>query len=447
MSTSVQGSRTDAFAASLAEARAAAPEGPDMLVPHDGEVLWSPRPPSRTERRLRLPVGSQRMTIWHVSTMKAGRQFLSARSKQGPDDPDGRPALSTAFEPPPLRWLRRHTGLVGAVLGRHPNYGGFWMLDEPRLGRARELVMAPFRPPAVEQLDALVERTAREVLDEHLARDRDRLDVADYSSDVVFRLMAYLLGADPAGAPALGRRFGAWVHRFNESPSLAALDRQPDIYRGLARMIRQHDGTPGVLADVQAAWRRGDDLGGKGRATLADYVLLLWALVFAGTDTPITAAAQTVWFARQHGSYQQLADRPVAARAVAEALRYYPPFPKPLMHVTRDVPLPGGAVARAGEWIELHLPAMNRDPEMFVHPHVYDPGRPDAAGARTFGGGAHRCLGNHYGVRIDEHLLVTLSERLPGLAPLPGHPYTRQAGLLHRIESLPMATGAATRAF
>jgi hypothetical protein len=416
-----------------------------MLVPTGAAVLWAPRPPFTTERRLQLPVGSQRMTVWHVSGMKAGRHILSLRSKLSPDDVDGRPALSTAFEPPPLRWLRRRGGLVAAALGRHPNYGGLWMLDEPRLGRARELLMGPFRPPAVERLDDLIERTCREVLDDHLARDRDALDVADYSSDVVFRLMAYLLGADPAAAPALGRRFGQWVHRFNESESLANLDRQPGIYRGLARMIRRHDGSPGILGDVQAAWRRRDDLGGDGPATLADYVSLLWALIFAGTDTPITAAAQTVWFAGQHGSYRQLTERAAAARAAAEALRYYPPFPKPLVHVTRDVPLSDGFVARPGEWVELHLPAMNRDPDVFEHPDVYDPARRDAAAARTFGGGAHRCLGNHYGLRVDEHLLVTLSERLPALAPLPHHRYERQVGLLHRLEHLPMATGLRSR--
>ncbi len=435
----------DVFDASLTQARAAAPQAPDLLVPPGAAVLWGPRAPFTTERRLRLPVGSQRMTVWHVSGMKAGRHILSLRSKTDPGEPDARPALSTAFEPPPLRWLRRHGGLAAAALGRHPNYGGLWMLDEPRLGRARELLMGPFRPPAVERLDALIERTCREVFDDHLARDRDTVDVAGYSSDVVFRLMAYLLGADPAGAPALARRFTQWVHRFNESESLANLDRQPEIFRGIAQMIRRHDGSPGILGDVQAAWRRGDVLGGSRPGTLADYVSLLWALIFAGTDTPITAAAQTVWFSWQHGSYRQLTERAGAARSAAEALRFYPPFPKPLVHVTRDVPLPGGAVARPGEWIELHLPAMNRDPEVFEHPDVYDPGRRDAAAARTFGGGAHRCLGNHYGLRVDEHLLVTLSQRLPDLAPLPGHRYERQAGLLHRLEHLPMATGLRAR--
>ena len=68
-----------------------------------------------------------------------------------------------------------------------------------------------------------------------------------------------------------------------------------------------------------------------------------------------------------------------------------------------------------------------------------------AAASRTFGGGAHRCLGNHYGLRVDEHLLVTLTSRLPDLAPLPHHRYERQAGLLHRLEHLPMATGLRAR--
>jgi cytochrome P450 len=209
-------------------------------------------------------------------------------------------------------------------------------------------------------------------------------------------------------------------------------------------MIRTHDGRPGILADVQSALRRRDHLGGRRPATMADYVALLWALVIAGTDTPGTVAAQAVWFAVLDGSYPEVDGRAAAARVAAEGLRYYPPSPRPLMRVMREVSL-GDDLARPGEWIELHLPAMNRDPAVFADPHAYDPGRPDAAAARTFGGGAHRCIGNHLGMRIDEHLLVTLRERFHTLSPLPGHAYVRHGGLLHRLEHLPMTTAAAPR--
>jgi cytochrome P450 len=235
----------------------------------------------------------------------------------------------------------------------------------------------------------------------------------------------------------MAEQFRRWMHRFNESTSLAVLNRQPDIYVQLARLIRTHNGSPGILADVQSSWRTRQHLGGHGPATMADYVALVWALIAAGTDTPGTVAAQSVWFAVLHGSFPELTSRDAATRAVAEALRYYPPFTKPLMRVRGDVPL-GGEVAHRGEWIELHLPAMNRDPAFFDRPHVYDARRKDAAAARTFGGGAHRCIGNHYGTRVGEQIVVTLAERFPRMGPIPGHGYSRQAGLLHRLEELPL---------
>jgi cytochrome P450 len=166
------------------------------------------------------------------------------------------------------------------------------MLDEPRLASARQLLMGPFRPAAVDELDALVERTCREVLHQHVKLDARILDVAAYSNDVLFHLMALLLGATPCTAPDLAVLFRRWMHRFNESPSLAALHRQPEIYQRLWRMIERHDGSPGLLRDVQAAWRRKETLGGDRPATRADYVALVWALIAAGTDTPATVATQ-----------------------------------------------------------------------------------------------------------------------------------------------------------
>lgn len=410
------------FSASLQAARDAAPGSPALLAPPDEPVLWKPRPPFKTERRLRLPVGSQAMTVWHVSEMALGRRLLSLRSKVGSP-------LSTQFRPKPLQEIGSRAGFLGALLGEHPNYRGFWMLDEPRLAPARELLMGPFRPSAVAELDALIVHTCREVLREHLGVEVGRLDVAACSNDALFRLMAYLLGAQPSTAPAMAAMFRRWMHRFNTSPSLASLHYQPDIYWRIARMIRKHDGRPGILADVQAAWRRGD-------FPLADLVGLVWALIAAGTDTPGTVASQTVWFTIAAGLWRPM-NAGEAAPLVAESLRFYPPFTRPLARFTGFHEITPDALAEPGDWVELHLPAMNRDPEFFDHPDVFDPDRSDAHAARTFGGGAHRCIGNHYGTAVDAHIVATLSEH--GLAPLADYPYARHAGLLHRLEALPLA--------
>jgi cytochrome P450 len=114
------------------------------------------------------------------------------------------------------------------------------------------------------------------------------------------------------------------------------------------------------------------------------------------------------------------------------------------MRAVTEVELGSEASAKPGEWVELHLPAMNRDPAFFRDPDRYDPDRTDGAAARTFGGGAHRCIGNHYGTRVGEHIVVALACRFPGLTPIPAYAYRRQGGLLHRIEELPLRTERST---
>ena len=111
---------------------------------------------------------------------------------------------------------------------------------------------------------------------------------------------------------------------------------------------------------------------------------MLWAVIAAGTSTPATAATSTVFFTLQSGDFSRLTDYNAAKRAVAESVRFYPPFPKPLMKARADCTV-GGYAVRKYQWVEVHLPAMNRDPEVFGDPHRFDPERPDAKYARPFG--------------------------------------------------------------
>jgi cytochrome P450 len=426
----------DIFAASL---QAASPHGgPDLLAPAGAQVLWTTHEPFMAERSLRLPIGSQRQRVWHVSDMDTGLRALKDRSRPPRDDPDAPPLLSTAFQPRPLRWLALHAGLAGPLLfGQHPNYLAFWMQDDPQLAAMRKLLMGPFKPTAVSHLRALITRTCREVLVEHRLRNSDVLDVAEYANDVLFRLMAYLLGARPETAPEMAAMFRRWMHRFNRSRSLASLKWQPDIYWHIARMIKTHDGRPGILADVQAAWKSGDHLGGDHPAPLAQYVALVWALIAAGTDTPGTVVAQTVWFLVFLGMLDEIRHAPAAMSAIDEGVRIYPPFTRPLMIVDVDeYELAPGVTARRGEYIETHLPAMNR--YGFVDSGLFVPGRADAGRAVPFGAGAHPCIGQHYGKGIGAEIVLTLASEFV-LRPLAGRKYGRQDGLLHRLEELPLS--------
>jgi len=416
------------FADNLRRARAAAPQAPDLLVPWDSRTLFFPVEPFMTEATMKLPVGRQRMNVLHLSDYERVEEALRGRARGGP--------LSTAFEPRPLRLIRRVFGIG------HVNKGGPWMFDEPALTDVRRFISGPFKPNQLPVLSEHSTRICQEVLQSMLLADPQVLDVGTYANEVHFRMMARLMGVDENLAPM----FREWMRVFNESDSLAVLKRQPDIRRKLGSLVVQaeksiRDGAEpdGLLGHLAQEHLRGATIG-DWRLRKSDLVSLLWAVIAAGTDTPGTAATATIYFTLQSGDFRQLADTDRAKHAMAESLRFYPPFPKPLMKVRRDCTI-GGAALKKNQWVEVHLPAANRDERLFSRPHEFDLNRSDIKNARPFGDMPHYCIGSHYGQMVGTQVVTTLATALPDLAlfPLPG-PYRRHTGLLHRLESLPAQT-------
>ena len=419
---------TNVFLANLDRARAAAPQSPDLLVPATAHTLFMPTAPFLTEAHLKLPVGRQRMEVLHISDYQRAEEALRGRSGTGP--------LSQAFEPPLLRVVRRRLGIG------HVNKGGPWMLDEPALTDVRKLISRPFKPTEARSLALEARTLADDVLQEMLAKDDRIVDVGNYSNEVHFRMMARIMGVDDGLAPV----FREWMRVFNDSDSLAVLNRQPYIRRRLGTLLTQavhgeRAGTaaPGLLGELAREFLAGTTIG-TSRLRKSDVISLLWSVIAAGTDTPGTAATATVYFTLQTGDFPDLTDLERARAAETEALRFYPPFPKPLMKVTRDCTI-GGARLTKNQWVEVHLPAANRDERMFANPHEFDIDRADAKNARPFGDIPHYCIGSHYGVMVGSQVISSLSTALPKLALLPEpRPYRRHTGLLHRFDSMPAVT-------
>lgn len=419
---------TSMFLANLDRARSAAPQAPELLVPVSAHTLFVPTEPFMTETHMKLPVGRQRMEVLHISDYRRTEEALRARGISGP--------LSQAFEPRLSRVVRRRLGIG------HVNNGGPWMLDEPALSDVRKLISRPFKPTAARSLALDVRTMADDVLQEMLAGDDRILDVGNYSNEVHFRMMARIMGVDDELAPV----FREWMRVFNESDSLAALNRQPDIRRRLDTLLTQAIGAersgtaaPGLLGELAREYLAGATIG-TSRLRRSDVISLLWSVIAAGSDTPGTAATATVYFTLQTGDFRDLTDLDRARAAEAEALRFYPPFPKPLMKVTRDCVV-GGSRLKRNQWVEVHLPAANRDESMFSRPHEFDIDRSDGKNARPFGDVPHYCIGSHYGVMVGAQVVSSLATALPKLALLPEpRPYRRHTGLLHRFDSMPAVT-------
>ena len=416
------------FAENLAHAAADAQRPLELLVPASSHTLFVPTEPFFAQSSMKLPVGSQRMEVLHISDYQRAEEALRARAGSGP--------LTQAFEPKPLRLIRRRFGIG------HVNKGGPWMFDEPALADVRRLISGPFKPAQARLLTANVTRTCDEVLQDMVHTDDRVIDVGTYSNQVHFRMMAVIMGVDEGLAPV----FREWMRVFNGSASLAALKRQPDIRRRLGQLVTQAEksesnGThvDGLLGELVREKLAGAKIG-PSRLRKSDVVSLLWAVIAAGTDTPGTAATAAVFFTLQTGEFRQLTDYNRAREALAESLRFYPPFPKPLMKVDRDCTI-GDSQLHKGQWVEVHLPAVNRDRSMFSEPHDFVIDRSDIKNARPFGDVPHYCIGSHYGQLVGAQVIATLATALPDMSLFPApRPYRRHTGLLHRFDSMPVNT-------
>lgn len=131
------------------------------------------------------------------------------------------------------------------------------------------------------------------------------------------------------------------------------------------------------------------------------------------------------------------------ANAVEEILRYESPAQGLFRTALRDVDV-GSVTIPEGSKVMIHFGSANRDPEVFEHPEIFDPTRPDARHHVAFGKGIHFCVGAPL-ARTELRLSFRgLLDRLPNLRS--GGPGTRDTIFFARGWShLPVAWDAPTR--
>lgn len=226
---------------------------------------------------------------------------------------------------------------------------------------------------------------------------------------------AFLWAVQRAMAPA---RFPAWLptpaqrraHRGS-----AVLHQYAAEVLATCRADPDHD-APIVQALIAA---RDPDTG----EALSDIDICdeLTMLLFGGHDTLTMLLTSALWMLGRHSAAQhRVAEeaRSVGERAltgadvpglgytvqvVQEALRLYPPAPAVHRLVCKDIEVDGYRV-EAGTVAMVAAYAMHRDPELWHDPLRFDPDRfrPELAASRDrwqylpFGGGPHRCMGDHF---------------------------------------------------
>ena len=266
-------------------------------------------------------------------------------------------------------------------------------MDGAMHARLRNICAAAFTPRRVEELRAVIETIADELIDKVIASGR--LDmIADFANPLPAIVTAQLLGVPIEDHEQLH----AWVldlaevlGNFQHHP-----DRVAEIVRSLedlknyvaARMEEQRSrATQGLIYSLMTAEVDGQRLSDE--QVIANVIITL----IGGHETTtnlITSGFLTLL--RDPDSLQQLRNHPeIIGSAVEELLR----FESPVQHTARIAPADmdlGGKKIKKDARVVAVLAAANRDPNRFPDPDRLDLLRPDNRHL-AFGWAAHFCFG------------------------------------------------------
>ncbi len=260
--------------------------------------------------------------------------------------------------------------------------------DPPRHRPYRRLIMPFFSPHAVEKHIPHTRDLCNGLIDGFIGKGRADA-AADYAQQITPRVIAHILGIDPARAD----EFTVWVRGLLEF-GLTDAEQQMKYRRIIReffqemvteRRARPRDDAISVLIASEAEGEMLDDYKVVGMCLL---------LLVAGIDTTWSAISSSLLHFATHPEDQarMRAEPELLPVAVEELLRFYSPVTMGRV-VTEPVSM-DGAEMQEGDRVLLNFPGANRDPAAFEQPDevVLDRKRNRHI---AFGLGIHRCAGSN----------------------------------------------------
>ena len=260
--------------------------------------------------------------------------------------------------------------------------------DPPEHMPFRRLILPFFSPHAVEGQIPYTRALCNSLIDGFI--ETGRADAAaDYAQQITPRVIAHVIGIDPARADD----FVDWVRGLLEFGQT-----QPEMrikYRGVIRdffqeMVTERRANPGddsisTLIRAEVDGKKLDDYKIVGVCVL---------LLVAGIDTTWSSISSSLLHFATHPEDQARlrAEPELLPMAVEELLRFYSPVTM-ARKVTEPVEMDGVEMV-PGDRVLLNFPGANRDPAAFDRP---DEVQLDRKRNRhiAFGVGIHRCAGSN----------------------------------------------------
>ncbi|NUP28213.1 MAG: cytochrome P450 [Nocardia sp.] len=338
------------------------------------------------------------------------------------------------FGPAPIGASARRRNETGDVTLVHPVDDSFLKLQPPRHTELRSLVAPTFHRRELADLGPRIEKIAGHCLNE-LPRGRVTDLITGYAEAVPMAMISDILGLPDTEAP----RFAAWGNVLASLLDGARTAEERQRSRALVtemtayfreRLTRADPEGPGLIAALTRQC--------PAQLSLREAIATCSMLLVGGFGTTTHLLGNTL-----HTLLRQPHLRPGDGdytAVIEESLRYDAPVQYVVRVAVTDTRLAGRAVT-AGTPIVVLLAAANRDPEIFTHPHVFDPRRREPHRHLTFSAGIHFCIGAAL-ARAEATIAVQrFFERYPD-AHIAGKEAPLPSRALHGLRRLPVVLEA-----
>ncbi|WP_439374164.1 cytochrome P450 [Bradyrhizobium sp. DASA03120] len=309
--------------------------------------------------------------------------------------------------------------------------------DPPVHKPAKQLLLPPFTPDAMNKLEPRMRAICNELIDGFIA-DGKVDAAARYSKYIPVQAIAHMLGIPESDSEL----FINWIHMIlelgikDENMLLQAVHEMSDYFRTHVEERRSRPTDDLISYLMNAKDKEGQPL------EEAHVLGSLRLLLIAGIDTTWSAIGSSLWhLARTPADRERLIAEPaLIPTAVEELLRAYSPVTM-AREVVKETTISGCPV-KAGNMVLLSFPAANRDPKMFPDADKVVIDRRENRHA-AFGLGIHRCVGSNLARMEMQVALEEWLKRIPDFRLDPAGTVTWSQGTVRGPRQLPFLLGKA----
>ena len=291
-------------------------------------------------------------------------------------------------------------------------------MDPPEHRRYRKLASPRFTPNAMDALAAVIEDSARSLMDELAGQTSEGEGECDFVTQVAarhpLRILSTLLGVPREEEPRILRLTGAIFG--NDDPELLAAENRSaaiqqvglELFQYFASIVEERRARP---RDDLASLLANGLVGGQpmGPIETFGYYLVVFT---AGHETTRNALSGGMLALIEHPDQREKlrASPELVSAAVEEIARWTSPVSFMKRTLQQDVELRGEKL-REGDELLLFYGSANRDEAVFADPFGFRIER-DPNPHLAFGVGEHFCLGAHLARRSARALFRQLARRI-----------------------------------